>query len=332
MSTLLETKEYIKNFYSKNETFIKPILKFLLSFIIFFMINAKIGYMEKLNSIVVVLVLALLCSFLPLKVMALLSGLLMLAHFYSLAIECALVAGVMIFLMFLLYIRFVPKETIVLLLTPILFFLKVPYLIPVAMGLIGGPASILTVTFGVIISYLVEYIETNAAAITSMDSETAITRLRFIIDGLVSNKAMLITMIAFAVTLMLVYTIRRRSIDHAYTIAIIAGCLTNVMILLVGDLLFDLNYSIVGIMIGTVITGVLCRILEFCTFNVDYRRVENVQFEDDEYYYYVKAVPKISVTTPDKKVKKINTKRVNSTASPQTQATIKTANGVKRQL
>ena len=31
-----------------------------------------------------------------------------------------------------------------------------------------------------------------------------------------------------------------------------------------------------------------------------------MQFEDDEYYYYVKAVPKMTVAAPEKTVKKIN--------------------------
>ena len=40
-------------------------------------------------------------------------------------------------------------------------------------------------------------------------------------------------------------------------------------------------------------------------FSVDYSRTENVQFEDDEYYYYVKAVPKVGVQMPEKQVKHI---------------------------
>ena len=39
---------------------------------------------------------------------------------------------------------------------------------------------------------------------------------------------------------------------------------------------------------------------------VDYARSERLQFEDDEYYYYVKAIPKVAMTTPEKTVKKIN--------------------------
>ena len=41
-------------------------------------------------------------------------------------------------------------------------------------------------------------------------------------------------------------------------------------------------------------------------FSVDYTRTEYLQFEDDEYYYYVKAVPKAVVTIPEKTVKRIN--------------------------
>ena len=37
--------------------------------------------------------------------------------------------------------------------------------------------------------------------------------------------------------------------------------------------------------------------------NLDYARTENVQFEDDEYYYYVKAVPKKMIAKEEKVVK-----------------------------
>ena len=46
--------------------------------------------------------------------------------------------------------------------------------------------------------------------------------------------------------------------------------------------------------------------LELFFFTVDYARSENLQFEDDEYYYYVKAIPKVSISTPEKTVKRIN--------------------------
>lgn len=329
MSSLLETKEYIKKIYAKNQAYIDPVLKFILAMLVFVCINVKMGYMERIDSMVIVLVAALFCSFMPLKTTALLGGLFMLLHYYALAMECALVVLAIYMVMFLLYLRFAPKETLVIILTPILFMLKIPYVIPVAMGLLGGPASIVSVSFGVIISYLVEYTEKNATTITAMDAETMMTRLRFVMDGLIGNEAMIFTIAAFAITLILVYVIRRTSMDYCWMIAIVAGILTDIVILLMGDLLFDLNYSIVGIILGSVVSVAVCFMLQFLFFHVDYRRTENVQFEDDEYYYYVKAIPKITVSTPDKKVKKINAKRENVSGNP-VPTSVKTAHGVAR--
>ena len=57
-------------------------------------------------------------------------------------------------------------------------------------------------------------------------------------------------------------------------------------------------------------------ILELFFFSVDYARSENLQYEDDEYYYYVKAVPKLSVSTPEKTVKRINERQETEIIDP----------------
>ncbi len=41
-------------------------------------------------------------------------------------------------------------------------------------------------------------------------------------------------------------------------------------------------------------------------FGGDYSRTERLEYEDDEYYYYVKAVPKAMVATSERSIKKIN--------------------------
>lgn len=65
MTDLLELREKVKAFYSKNEVFITPVIKFLLTFIVLSVINGKMGYMTKIDNIAVVLIVSLLCSFLP---------------------------------------------------------------------------------------------------------------------------------------------------------------------------------------------------------------------------------------------------------------------------
>lgn len=84
----------------------------------------------------------------------------------------------------------------------------------------------------------------------------------------------------------------------------IAGVMIEVLILLVGDLMYDTNLSIFSALLGAVVTVLVCKAIEFFRFCLDYSRTEKVQFEDDEYYYYVKAIPKVAVTTPEKTVKR----------------------------
>ena len=121
--------------------------------------------------------------------------------------------------------------------------------------------------------------------------------------------AVFILIAAFAITIIMVYLIRRLSIDYAWTIAMVAGMVVNIMVLLVGDLMFDTNVALFGVIFGNIIAFLLTLVLQFFVFNVDYSRTEKVQFEDDEYYYYVKAVPKVTVAKPEKQVKQINRQR-----------------------
>lgn len=307
MTTLLVVKQYIKNFISKYEVYLKPLMKLILALASLMMINSKIGYMHRLDNISIVLIVALMCSFMPMNFIIFVAAVFTVLHLYALSLECAAIALVLFLVLFLLYFRFSPKDTLVVLLTPMCFVLKIPYAVPLTMGLIGTPASAISVGCGVIVSYLISYIADSATALSGMDTEDIITKVRYIVDGLLNNKEMLLTIFAFAVTIVIVYLIKRMSISYAWTIAMIAGAIVDVMILLVGDLMFDTNVSIIGIIIGTVFSMLIAKVVEFFAFHVDYSRVEKVQFEDDEYYYYVKAVPKITVATPSKTVKRINT-------------------------
>lgn len=309
MTALLELRENLKKIYSRNEAFILPVIKFLLGVIVLSIINGKMGYMTKLDNMAIVLIVSLLCSFLPTGFMAFFAMMFAVLHMYALSIETAAVGLVVFLLLYLLFLRFTAKEALVVVLTPVLCMLKLPYVMPVAMGLIGTPASCVSVGCGVVVYYLLQTVITNAPTINSMGAEEATAKLSLLIDGMLGNKAMLVMIAAFAITVIVVYLIRRMSVDHSWTIAMVAGVMIEVMILLVGDLMYDTNLSIVSALLGAVVTLIACKIIEFFRFCLDYSRTEKVQFEDDEYYYYVKAVPKMTVAAPTNTVKKINTQR-----------------------
>jgi hypothetical protein len=305
----------------------------LLALVSLSLINSRLGYMETICRLTVVLIVALMCSFMPTNFIVVVSALFVLLHLYSFSLECAVVAGVGFLLIFLLYLRFSPKDTLVVLILPLCFLMKIPYAVPIAMGLIGTPASAVTVACGVVAYYMIHGITQNVALIAAMTDEETSARFKFIIDTLIGNKEMIVMIAAFGITVVLVYFIRRLSTDHAWTIAIAAGAVVDTMILFVGALMFDIDLSLVSVIVGMFVSVLLVIVLRFFVFNVDYSRTEKVQFEDDEYYYYVKAVPKVTVTRPEKKVKKISSqtaKTVQRTGSQTARTTQRTGSQTAR--
>lgn len=317
--------------YNKYAAYINPLLKFFLALFILLVINAKIGNMDRINDFSVVLIAALFCSFMPLTVMAVIGMLFVLLHTYSMSIECAIVAAVVIFLMFILFIRFTPKEAIIVLLTPVLFMMKIPYIMPVAVGLLGTPASVISLAFGVILSYIVGYTADNAEKLAAMGDETLVTRLRMVIDGMVANKDMIVVIIVFGIIVMTVYLIRRLSIDYSWKYASIAGGILTAIIMTICELILGMGYSVIGILIGSLLAVAVGFLLDFLALDLDYRGTENLQFEDDDYYYYVKAIPKAgSMNKTRKSAARRDVSRGGSSGRSSGQHTVRTANGVRR--
>lgn len=129
---------------------------------------------------------------------------------------------------------------------------------------------------------------------------------------LFNNKEMWTAIIAFVICLLVVYSVRKLSIDNAWKIAIVSGALVYVIVVVIGRVTMHVDVPYVAVIIGTIVSILLALVLEFFAFAVDYSRTENLQFEDDEYFYYVKAVPKVTVTAPEKTVKRINERQETS--------------------
>lgn len=315
MKTLLELREKLKIFLSKYDIYIYPVLKFVMALTTFLLIDGHVGFLKKLDNPGISLVLALLCSFLPVNVTAVFAAILILLHTYALSIEVFAITFVVFAVMFLLFFSTAPKFGYVLLLTPLAFVLKLPYFVPLAMGLVSTPVSAIPVACGAVVYFLLHYLGMNTAMLGSDQNGTVTEKITYLLDNVLNNKEMILTVVAFALTIVIVYMIRRMSVDHAWTIAVVAGAVADAIVLLTGSLVLGVSPKLIGVIVGGIVSAVLALILQLTVFSLDYSRTEYVQFEDDEYYYYVKAVPKISIAVPEKKVKKINAQR-----SPQRKA------------
>ena len=311
MTALLELKQKIKNLYSQYEVYILPVLRFILALVYFVWINSNMGYMTQLNNIFIVLILALICSILPSSIMIFAGFALMIAHSYAVGIEVAGFMLVLILFMTILFLRFSAGNNIVLVFTPLSFGFSVPTLLPIGSGLLCSAASALPAGCGVIIYYFIRFIRVQNKILENADVAMA-DKLKLLAGGIVQNWGMWITVIAFIAVTLLVNLIRTRSFDYAWRIAIVAGGVVYVLVILAGGFYFDLNINVIALIIYTVISVVIGLVLEFFVFGGDYTRTERLEYEDDEYYYYVKAVPKASVATSERSIKKINGEPANN--------------------
>jgi hypothetical protein len=306
MMGLLVLKERLKGFYARFDIYVNPLIKFIFSCMAFFLMNSNIGFSSKLTEPFVPLVLALVCSFLPYGAITFLASGFMLIHLSGISLEITLVMAIFIVVVGLLYYGFRPGDSYLLVLTPLFFLLKIPYAIPLIVGLSGSVVSVIPVSCGVFIYYTLLYVKQNAGVLTNDMSVNEVQKFMQIMNSLLANKQMLLMVGAFALALLVVVIVRNLSVDYSWLIAIIAGTITQLSVIFIGDIALNVTVSVLGLLLGMLVSILISAIYTFFVFAVDYSRTEYVQFEDDDYYYYVKAVPKLTVSTPDVKVQKIN--------------------------
>ncbi|MBQ8280016.1 MAG: hypothetical protein IJZ23_09275 [Roseburia sp.] len=305
MVALLELKEKLVRIYGKYEAYITPLLRFLLAFVAFMLINANIGYMKMISSTPIALILAAVCSVLPVNAMIALAALVILLDLYALSLEVCVVGVLLFAFIYFVYFRFSPRYGYNAVLMPVCFKLGIPYIMPVGSGLLGEMYSVVSVICGSVIYFFLRGVHENETALSSAAESAggATSKIVIAINQLLMNKEMFLVVAIFAVTTIVVYIIRRMDIDNAWLIAWIAGILFETIGLISGYLLLGISGKIVGVILGGIVSAGIALVLQFMFFNVDYTRTERLQFEDDEYYYYVKAVPKAVIAGSDKKVK-----------------------------
>ncbi len=305
MTKLLEIKKQIFHFCGRYEIYLKFVYKFVIALVLFALINGTIGFMESISTLPIALVLALICCVLPQSMTLIVAAGLVTLDLYVLSVEVAVTALLIFALVFFVYFRFAPKDGVLFLLTPICFALHIPYVLPIASGLLRKIYSVAAVACGTVVFFFLDGIYENVTALQATMAGTGnveTTKMTITAGQLLANKEMYLTVAVFVLSAIVVNIVRKMSIDHAWKVAIVSGALVQISGLFVGYIFFDIVGRTFGMIVGNVVAILLGLVLEFIFMDLDYSRTERVQFEDDDYYYFVKAVPKKMVASSDKEI------------------------------
>ena len=101
--------------------------------------------------------------------------------------------------------------------------------------------------------------------------------------------------VVFCLVTALVTAIRKRGAAYGWNISILAGGVVYLICMFIGGYLVNNEINITS-QIGTIIGSIaIALIIQFLYNVIDYTREETFEFEDEEYYYYVRAIPKVTV-------------------------------------
>ncbi len=306
LTTILELREKVRGFVSGYDKFLRIVLKFLLTFISLRMIIGYLGQSITGNLMIGFIVAGLICAALPAAVSPAICAIGTVAVLFVRSPQFAAVMGGVILIMVLVYYAYIPDNAVVTQITLLLAIVGLPYIAPVCVGMYKKPHASIGVGFGMVLYYVTISMKSILLSISTMNDAGEADVIAMLTTQLGQNKEIVFATLLAVFVVIVVYAVRSIAIDYAWQMAAGIGILVTLLAYLVANYSLELYKGMVGIFGGCALSAAIVFLLGFISFRLDYARTEYVQFEDEEYKYYVKAVPKVSVSTKEKTVQNIN--------------------------
>lgn len=298
MEALFLCRDKVAAFYKNFEFLFKMAAKFVFALLTLNYLTGAIGYYDVLNIFSIRLFIAVVCAFVPVPFVVLIMGLVAVLHLIKMSMVLGALAAVVFVIVYFLYLRFAPSQGIFMLAVAVLSPFQMHYAVAFILGMFYSPVTLIPVGLAIVLIRLVECIKDVAPSVgTSLDMEVILAGYQSVIDGMMSDKSMLLMIAALAIIIVLTYVISQMPFDYSWYVAIAVSAVVNIVVIIMGNGILDADVSVGGAVIGTVAGALIAAFCQFMRCVVDYSKKEYVQFEDDEYYYYVKAVPKIGAVS-----------------------------------
>ncbi|MBP5332248.1 MAG: hypothetical protein J6Y89_10400, partial [Lachnospiraceae bacterium] len=253
----------------------------------------------------ITLLLSARCAVLPSGMIVFLAKLLALVHVFKVSIFVAPLLLILYIILYAMLMRFSPKQAVVSVLIPLLAGKNLHYCVPIILGCIASPLSVLPCACGLVIYYMLDIVKAAAARQVQLNLDDVLQLYLDIVDATTANKQMFVAIAVFTLVVIVVWLIRQFSFEYALLVSVGAGVITNILGFLIADFKYSSTVNVGTLILMSLLAGVIAFIAEFFKRVLDYTAIERVQFEDDDYYYYVKAVPKVNLSMPRHNVQKI---------------------------
>ncbi len=308
MERVLEIRGMLIGLYKKFDRIINPIGKFIISLIMVTKLNKFFGYSPLFASLMINIVMAGLAAFLPTSWFVLLLMAVITLQLFAVSIEATVVVLLVMLVVYLLFARIQPKYAMLILLVPWFYSMHIVYVLPLFAGLFLGVSSIIPLAVGVTVysftAYLPGLLELHVPNATLFESpDILIEMYKYLSLAILADRNMMVIIGAFSGVVIVMYFVRKLEINYIHYIAIGIGAITMIIAVVIANAVLSGTVSVGGVLLGSIVGMLLVAAFQFAKFSLDYNRSEKLQFEDDEYVYYVRTIPKIKAPTQQKEQK-----------------------------
>ena len=312
MNRLISFRNKIESFYLKHSRVLGFIGRMLITFACLMILRVSLNFNSILTSIWAVIILSVICGFVPLRFLMVIVLAYTVAQVFTLSTALGIVFLIILALMYLLFFRYAPTYGPALMLMPIMFILRIPVLIPILLGIMGPAISVIVVIFGTVFYYLIYFLDMNAATFASSTGTLEFTKVEILVEGVFRNREFLLILAVLFAVFMIVHFLKRINANYSVEIAIAVGTGAYIVLTLAVALALHTltTQRLLNFVIGGLIAGALALLINSIFRPLDYSRTETVEFEDDEYNYIVKAVPKATFEKESVQVKRINKRKI----------------------
>lgn len=296
--SILKLRKDVHEFYKKHNRVITLAVKGIGALLLFLSLNSLYN---NDNTVILALAvgLAAVCAALPVKYIYAASCLITAMHLWQVSWDLAVFFAAVVFLSWVLICRVSPNAGLIIAFTPLLFMAKVPFLMPLLAGMFSSLFGVGAMVFGVFFYFLGSYSGNITALLSSATGSSDLFATQAIMTACGADREFLLILTACVITAVLTYILCHQSFDYAWYIGCVAGGIAGIVVYYAGSIMFEIEHSSMEFILTIPVAMCVACIIQFFRCIIDYSGVEYVEFEDDEYYYYVKAVPKVNVIVED---------------------------------
>ncbi len=284
--------EKLKSIYARWAAYIDAAARFLAALFFFFSVYRATGFWGMITPPVLI-VAAVITACAGTVTVCVTGCALIIAEAFFLSPFAGAFAACELLLLYILFLRLVPEDLAAFLLMAPAFSVGAPAVVPTVCGLRRGCASAFAAASGTAVYYLLKAFDQAVPEIQEAGKNDYAAVLRALSEHALGQEAFAACLIT-AAAVCGVYILRRCRFRYSFEIAAAAGGAIWFLLFAAAGRMFGVAFDLPRTAVGGAVSSVAGLLIQLLFLRIDYSRTRSLRFEDDDYYYYVKAVPKMT--------------------------------------